>query len=218
MQSPDLTLRVNLCRTDQQASLVDLLCEVHAYYNAGALISRDAVHEHLALHLLAAGSPHHLAVASGRDGVVLGLVAFTQAYSLVDFAPDKRKHCQLKELYVLAASRGQGVGKALMTWLARYALEHECHRIDWPVKADNARGIAFYRQLGAEQVKDRISFRLAEPQLSRLTQSSAPSKASQGLAGLLHRPGRPALALEAMDAAITLVVTERDAASKAEHS
>jgi GNAT superfamily N-acetyltransferase len=109
-----------------------------------------------------------LAVASGNDGGVVGLAAITLVYSLVDFAAEKRKQCQLKELYVKSSERSQGVGKALMSWVARYAFENGCSRIDWPVKASNARGISFYEALGAGRVVDRLSYRLSEPNMSQL--------------------------------------------------
>lgn len=164
-------MRVGLVSENQHESLVDLLCEVHTYYNDGSVASRDAVREHLVENLLGASSPHRLVVAD-QGGRVVGLAAITLVYSLVDFAADKRKHCQLKELYVLSSARSQGVGKALMSWVARYAYENGCRRIDWPVRAWSTRGISFYEGLGAERVVDRISYRLSEPSLSRLAYES----------------------------------------------
>ena len=67
-----------------------------------------------------------------------------------------------------SSTRSRGIGSALMAWVARYAVENGCARIDWPVKATNARGIAFYQGLGATQVVDRLSYRLSGPGLSRL--------------------------------------------------
>ncbi|UVH60402.1 GNAT family N-acetyltransferase [Variovorax paradoxus] len=163
-------MHVELVSEAQHESLTDLLCELHAFYNDGAKVSREAVREHLLGNLLAAGSPHRLAVASGDDGAVVGLAAISLVYSLVEFAPDRRKHCQLKELYVKASGRSNGAGRALMAWVARYAVENGCCRIDWPVKASNDRGISFYEGLGAGRVLDRLSYRLSEPQLSRLAQ------------------------------------------------
>lgn len=78
----------------------------------------------------------------------------------------------LKELYVRSSDRSAGVGRALMAWVARHAVAHGCCRIDWPVKATNARGIAFYERLGAEPLAERLSYRLAEPGLSRLAAES----------------------------------------------
>ena len=151
--------------------MINLLREIHAYYNNGSEISTELVREHLSANLLAAGSPHELVVASGADGVVVGLAAITLVYSLVDFAPDKRKHCHLKELYVRSSERGRGVGRALMSWVARHALKNGCHRIDWPVRASNAGGISFYTSLGAAQVVERLSLRLSDSELSTLATS-----------------------------------------------
>lgn len=161
-------MRVELVTANQHESLIDLLCELHTYYNEGSAASRELVREHLLENLLGAGSPHRLVVASEDGGKVIGLAAITQVYSLVDFAADKRKQCQLKELYVRPMERSQGVGKALMSWVARYALENDSRRIDWPVKASNARGIAFYESLGAVQVVERLSYRLSEPHMRQL--------------------------------------------------
>ncbi|MEJ8849211.1 GNAT family N-acetyltransferase [Variovorax rhizosphaerae] len=89
-------------------------------------------------------------------------------WSLVEPTPEQRRHCQLKELFVRSSERGLGVGKAIMTWVAQYTVDYGCRRIDWPVKATNARGIAFYEGLGARQVVERLSFRLSEPGLGKL--------------------------------------------------
>ena len=151
----------------QPDSLVDLLRELHAYYNDGAEVSRDIVREHLLQNLLGPQSPHILVVASEGD-TVLGLAAITMVYSLVEPSADLRKHCQLKELYVRSTQRSQGAGRALMAWVARHALDAGCCRIDWPVKASNARGIAFYEKLGAERVVERLSYRLSSEAMRRL--------------------------------------------------
>lgn len=47
--------------------------------------------------------------------------------------------------------------------------KHGCSRIDWPVKAGNTRRIAFYERLGAKPVSDRLSYRLSEPELRKLS-------------------------------------------------
>ena len=148
--------------------MIDLLAEIHAYYTEGAVVSRKVIREHLLENLLSPESPHQLVACYRDDGVVLGFAAITLVYSLVNFAPEKRKHCQLKELYVRSSMRSKGVGRALMSWVDRHAVENGCHRIYWPVKATNAKGIAFYKNIGAEQVVERLSFRLSEPAVSTL--------------------------------------------------
>ena len=160
-------VQVDLVTPSQHESLVDLLCELHTYYNAHASVPRDLVRTHLVDTLLAADSPLQLVVASD-NGTVLGFAAISLTWSLVDPNPDKRRHCWLKELYVRTSVRSRGVGHALMAWVARHAVEHGCARIDWPVQAANTRGQSFYEGLGATQVVERLSYRLSEPALSRL--------------------------------------------------
>jgi GNAT superfamily N-acetyltransferase len=161
-------MHVDLVSEAQHESLIDLLCELHTHYHQASTVSRALVREHLLENLLGPGSPHRLVIASSDDGSVIGLAAISFVFSLVEPAMDTRKHCQLKELYVRSSARGQGAGKALMRWVARHAYDQGCRRIDWPVKASNSRGIAFYESLGAERVVDRLSYRLSEPALGRL--------------------------------------------------
>jgi GNAT superfamily N-acetyltransferase len=161
-------MHVDLLSETHHESLIDLLCELHSFYNANSVTRRATVREHLLENFLAAGSPHRLVVASSDDGEVVGLAAITLVYSLVDFAADKRKQCQLKELYVKSAKRSMGVGRLLLSWVARFALDNGCSRIDWPVNASNARGLSFYEGLGARRVVERLSYRLTEPNLSQL--------------------------------------------------
>ncbi|MBC7956587.1 MAG: GNAT family N-acetyltransferase [Cytophagales bacterium] len=161
-------MQVAFVSADQHESLVDLLCELHAYYNGASTASRDVVHAHLLDSLLASDSPIRLVVASREDGDVDGLAAIGLLYSLVDPTPEKRRQCFLKELFVRSSARRHGVGQALMAWVARYAMENGCSRIDWPVNAANRDGISFYEGLGAEQVNDRLSYRLSGPNLNRL--------------------------------------------------
>jgi GNAT superfamily N-acetyltransferase len=166
-------LRVELASQLHHESLVELLCELHSYYNEGSSVSAGLVRSYLMECLLAPSSPLHLVVATREHAQVVGFAAISLTYSLVEPAPDKRRHCWLKELYVRSSSRSLGIGKALMSWVAQYAVAHGCCRIDWPVKATNGSGIAFYESLGANQVIERLSYRLSEPSLSELARGSA---------------------------------------------
>ena len=155
-------LRVGLVSAPHHESLVGLLCELHSYYNEGSSVPHGLVRSYLLECLLAPTSPLDLVVASREHSQVLGFAAISLTHSLVEPTAEKRHHCWLKELYVRSSSRSLGAGKALMSWVARYAVAHGCCRIDWPVQATNARGIAFYESLGAKQVVERLSYRLSE--------------------------------------------------------
>ena len=164
-------MQIDLVSQPQYESLVDLMCELNRYYNDDSSVTRETIKSHLINNLLSTDSPICIAVAYENEKV-LGFAAISLTYSLVEPMPDKCRQCQLKELYVLASERGVGIGRSIMSWVAQYAVANGCHRIDWPVKADNSKGILFYKKLGAQQVMERLSFRLSEPSLSNLAKKS----------------------------------------------
>ena len=109
--------------------------------------------------LLRAQTPHRLAVAWDGTGTAIGLAAVGIFASISDPRPENRWQMELKELFVLPGHRGRGIGAALMTWVERRARERSTCRLDWHVKRDNLKGIAFYERIGAAVVVDRISMR-----------------------------------------------------------
>jgi ribosomal protein S18 acetylase RimI-like enzyme len=157
-------------------ALTDLLCELNAYYADEGIATAplEAVHAHLRDHLLAPGAPSRLVVASDAAGTALGLAAIVLLDSLVDPAPGHRRQCMVKELFVSERSRGQGIGRALMAWVAGYAAAQGCGRMDWNVMDSNAQGIAFYEGLGARRVSSRLSYRLNREAMERLAVPQAP--------------------------------------------
>ncbi|MBC7663375.1 MAG: GNAT family N-acetyltransferase [Caulobacter sp.] len=163
-----MRMQIDLVRDGPQDSLVDLMHEMCVFYSDDAPASREDVRSNLLDNLLAPGSALRLAVATDAAGQAVGLAAVALFHSLVDPAPQRRGQLLLKELYVRKSHQGQGIGKALMAWVARHALEHGCARIDWHVSASNRPGLAFYRSLGSLHVAGRLSFRLGGEYLARL--------------------------------------------------
>jgi GNAT superfamily N-acetyltransferase len=74
----------------------------------------------------------------------------------------------LEDLFVRPAARGLGLGKRLLVWLARTALERGCGRLDWAVLDWNEPSIGFYRRLGGVALGDWTTFRLSGVALQRL--------------------------------------------------
>lgn len=161
-------MRIDLVSADQHESLTDLMHELHAFYNEGAVVSRDLVRTHLRQNILAADSHIRLIVAEDGNGTIVGFAAVALFHSLVDPTPENSRQCLLKELYVRSSERSHGIGRLLMTGVARFADQHGCGRIDWNVKSSNQAGITFYTRLGGEQVDDRLSYRIARPGIERL--------------------------------------------------
>lgn len=161
-------MQIDLVHEGQHDTLVDLMHEMCVFYSDDAPASREDVRSNLIDNLLAPASPLRLAVATDDAGQAIGLAAVALFHSLVDPVPQRRGQLLLKELYVRKSHQGQGVGRALMAWVARHALAHGCARIDWHVSASNRPGLAFHRSLGARHVAGRLSFRLGGEMLARL--------------------------------------------------
>jgi GNAT superfamily N-acetyltransferase len=78
----------------------------------------------------------------------------------------------LEDLYVRSEARGLGVGRRLLAWLARLALERGCARLEWAVLDWNTPSIAFYRSLGALAQDDWTTYRVTGPALERLAREN----------------------------------------------
>lgn len=74
----------------------------------------------------------------------------------------------LEDIFVRPASRGAGVGRQLLAFLARRASQRGCGRMEWSVVNWNKPAMGFYRKLGAEPVNDWTVFRLAKDKLEEL--------------------------------------------------
>jgi GNAT superfamily N-acetyltransferase len=74
----------------------------------------------------------------------------------------------LEDLFVREHLRGRGIGCALLTRLARIALERDCGRLEWAVLDWNQPAIGFYRKLGAVPMHDWTVFRLTGAALEEI--------------------------------------------------
>lgn len=79
-----------------------------------------------------------------------------------------RRGLYLEDLFVRPAFRGRGVGKVLMAYLARLAVERDCGRFEWSVLDWNAPAIDFYRSLGAVGMEEWTVQRLSGDALQAL--------------------------------------------------
>ncbi|HEY3042013.1 MAG TPA: GNAT family N-acetyltransferase [Pyrinomonadaceae bacterium] len=78
----------------------------------------------------------------------------------------------LEDIFVRAASRGFGIGRQLLAFLARRARQRGCGRMEWSVINWNEPAMAFYKKLGAEPVNDWTVFRLGKDKLEELAKLS----------------------------------------------
>ena len=74
----------------------------------------------------------------------------------------------LEDLFVKPEFRGRGVGRDLLSELARVAVARGCGRLEWSVLKWNEPAIGFYEKLGAVAMEEWQVFRLAGEALVRL--------------------------------------------------
>jgi GNAT superfamily N-acetyltransferase len=79
-----------------------------------------------------------------------------------------RRGLYLEDLFVKPEFRGMGIGRRLLTELARIALERNCGRFEWAVLDWNEPAIGFYQKLGAQMMKEWRICRLTGDALKQL--------------------------------------------------
>lgn len=156
---PANSFNVAWAKRDDAPLLVPLLTALYDHDVPEAPApTRDVVDRHIAL-LLAPDTPHRLAIAWNENACAVGLAAVARFVSISDPRPNRWIQMELKELFVMAEFRSAGLGQLLIGWIEEQARAMGACRIDWHVKKDNARGIAFYERLGGEVVENRMSMR-----------------------------------------------------------
>ena len=81
-----------------------------------------------------------------------------------------RPSLYLEDIFVLPQWRGRGLGRKLMGYLAKTALDRKCRRLEWSVLDWNESAIGFYKGLGAGPVDGWTTYRLAGEALEKLAQ------------------------------------------------
>ncbi len=83
--------------------------------------------------------PVHALVAE-QAGQILGLVHYLFHRSTISIAPT----CYLQDLFTVEASRGKGVGRALIQEVYRRAEDAGCSRVYWLTHETNATAMKLY--------------------------------------------------------------------------
>jgi GNAT superfamily N-acetyltransferase len=99
-----------------------------------------------------------------EDGQAAGFALFFHNFSTFLGRPG----IYLEDLFVLPEQRGGGIGRMLLTHLARIAVERGCGRLEWAVLDWNRDAINFYERLGARPKSEWTIYRLTGEALTGL--------------------------------------------------
>jgi len=108
--------------------------------------------------------PHAEAVIARVGSEAVGFAVWFHSYSTFL----ARRSLYLEDLFVLPDWRGRGIGRALLGYLARIAVERDCGRMEWSVLDWNDQAIGFYRSIGARAMDEWTVYRLTGDALDRL--------------------------------------------------
>lgn len=156
---PRVTLRPAV--PDDIPLIIELITELADYERLVHEVKADAqrMHDHLF------GPRPYAEVLIGEvDGQPQGFALFFHNYSTWLSQPG----IYLEDLFVRPAARGAGLGKALLTELARLAVERGCGRLEWSVLDWNEPALGFYRSLGACPQDEWTVYRLTGDALREL--------------------------------------------------
>jgi len=103
-------------------------------------------------------------VIASYDGEPAGFALFFHNFSTVLGRPG----VYLEDLFVIPEFRGHGIGKILLSFLARLAVERGCGRLEWWVLDWNEPAIRFYERLGAKPMDEWTVFRVTGDALEEL--------------------------------------------------
>lgn len=74
----------------------------------------------------------------------------------------------LEDLYVKSEMRGKGMGKIMLSFLAKLAIERKCGRLEWWCLDWNKSSIEFYKQMGAVSMDEWTVYRVHNEALDKL--------------------------------------------------
>jgi GNAT superfamily N-acetyltransferase len=162
----DTRLRIAAGRPEDVPTLLALIRALAEYERMSAQVVATEARLHDSLF---GPRPHAECVlaweeGSGAPATAVGFALWFHNYSTFLGRPG----LYLEDLFVQPAHRGRGIGRALLTHLARIAVERGCGRMEWSVLDWNEPAIAFYKKLGAVPMAEWTIYRLSGSALSRL--------------------------------------------------
>lgn len=154
-------LRIDPATPDDVPLMLELIRELAEYEREpeSAQATPGQIHQ-----ALFGGRPSAEAVIARVDGQPAGWALWFQNFSTWTGQPG----LWLEDLFVRPAQRRNGVGRALLVYLAQLCVERGYGRFEWSVLDWNTPAIDFYRSLGAEPEDDWTTYRLTGEALERL--------------------------------------------------
>jgi GNAT superfamily N-acetyltransferase len=106
-------------------------------------------------------------IFSDYNGEAVGFALFFHNFSTFLGRPG----IYLEDLFVKPEMRGKGLGKLMLSYLAKLAKERGCGRLEWWVLDWNEPSVEFYKSLGAQPMDEWTVFRITGETLDGLART-----------------------------------------------
>ncbi|HEY9685020.1 MAG TPA: GNAT family N-acetyltransferase [Drouetiella sp.] len=156
-----MTISIREATAFDAQNLHRMICELAAYEKEEHSVKVTELELENQLRLQ---SPPFGCLIAESDGVICGFALYFYGYSTWEGS----RTLYLEDLYVNPEYRGEGAGLALMRSLAQLADEQKCKRFEWSVLNWNEPAIKFYKQIGAEPMRDWTRYRMDSNAMTQL--------------------------------------------------
>jgi GNAT superfamily N-acetyltransferase len=158
-----VSLLIRRARPDEAGLVLSLVRELAAYENLSHEV--EATETMIAAALFGA-NPRLFCDIAEWNGEVAGFAVWFINFSTFS----GRSGIYLEDLFVRPALRGKGIGKALLSYLARECVTNGWSRLQWAVLDWNTPSIEFYKSLGAVMLDEWTVCKVAGAALTALAE------------------------------------------------
>lgn len=155
-----------LIRAAQSADVADIFALIQALAEYEKLSHQVTGNPDLLRQHLFGDRPCVEAIVAEVGGKSVGFALFFTNYSTFLTKPG----LYLEDLFVLPEHRGSGIGKALLSHLAKLVKERNYGRLEWSVLDWNTPAIGFYERMGATVLPDWRICRVTGEAIDQLAQ------------------------------------------------
>ena len=156
-----MSLLIRRARPDDAAVVYALIRELAEYEK---LLHEVEATETMIADALFGAHPRLFCDVAEWNGEVAGFAVWFINFSTFS----GRSGIYLEDLFVRPHLRGKGIGKALLSHLAKECVANNWSRLQWSVLDWNAPSIAFYKSLGAVLMDEWTVCRVGGPALNAL--------------------------------------------------
>ncbi|MGA7072904.1 N-acetyltransferase family protein [Bradyrhizobium sp.] len=156
-----MSLFIRRARPDEAGVVLSLVCELAEYEK---LLHEVDTTEKMLADALFGENPRLFCELAEWNGEVAGFAVWFINFSTFS----GRSGIYLEDLFVRPALRSKGIGKALLSHLAKECVANNWSRLQWSVLDWNEPSIAFYKSLGAVMMDEWTVCKVAGPALTAL--------------------------------------------------